>query len=102
MSYDVDIDRWDGNYTSNMREFFVWAFETDDHFKGYHQKPASELLIALRKAIRKIEDTPAVELERFNAQNGWGDVKSATKFLREMAEACEEARMPTHPVYVSW
>lgn len=110
MSFDVYVaDQWVANYTSNMGAFFAWALDGtesenpqarcdsrdaifgkawDDGLNALHNLPAEQARERLRAALVRIAGTPSSELVRFNAENGWGKVETATEFLRKFFDAC--------------
>jgi hypothetical protein len=88
MSYDVDVaDEW-FNYTWNMSEFFRdFGVHPYTHMDG---KLAPVVAEKIRDALGAIETHSQEALSlRYDAENGWGSVKTATAWLESVRSACE-------------
>lgn len=95
MSYDVTVDD-SFNYTYNLAPFFK-HFGAD--INSLHGLAAPDAERILTVALVRIAQTPTSELERFDADNGWGKWDTATNFLRNIRDDCR--RNPDQTVEVS-
>lgn len=81
-----------GNYTSNMGAFFIHFGVGPRFMDGVAAQTFEE---ALDSALERIQAESlgtgiALLKRRFDAPNGWGDVESATAWLREMRAKLRE------------
>lgn len=91
----VSLGILDENYTSNLREFFIWFL--GESLTDFNGKDASDLSDAIAKGFDKLggrgkEECPQLEfLREFEPDNGWGSVLSAIGFLSRIYAACLKA-----------
>lgn len=117
MSYDIwleadlggkeraSLDHDDpGNITYNVDPMFALALgepEAGVHsgadvvlhlkepaLKRFIDKPASEAVEPLRRAVERMEADPA-PYQALNPENGWGDYEGALDYLKRFLAACE-------------
>lgn len=91
MSYDVIAGDRDLNYTSNMRRFFTDFGAYPGDWAGRPRKEVgAEIGEALRHIARRVREDGGWHhlATEYNASNGWGEVRSATKFLIEAWAGC--------------
>lgn len=101
MSYDVGVryERCDAcgreageqealNYTSNMAP--AWR-EAGAQIHDWNDRPVSDCMAELERAIRNVTARPE-EFVRFEPGNGWGDVETMLRWLREI-----RAMFEAHP-----
>jgi hypothetical protein len=97
VSYWVSVGDAHLNMTSNMRRMFIYY---GVHMPALNGQPAAEVAVRLRTALAAIDRTSVDKLDTFNARNGWGDWRAATRFLWAIHDACRAD--PTDTVRVSW
>lgn len=86
MSYDITAGGKWFNYTSNMHRFFTDFGAYPGDWEGQNRYEVADKLDV---AIKQIESNDLDALKReYDAPNGWGEVGSATQFLREVRDAC--------------
>lgn len=106
MSYDISLfidagngpialDLLDVNYTWNLGDFFEWVL--GKRLGDYNGEVAADLRYDIEQGMEKIQRHKN-ELSKFNPDNGWGDVASATACLAKIGIAC--ARAPRAKVSV--
>lgn len=86
MSYDVTAGGEWFNYTSNMHRFFKDFGAYPGDWEG---RSRYEVADELDVAIKQIQSNDLDALKReYDAPNEWGEVGSATQFLRKVRDAC--------------
>lgn len=89
MSYDVTAEET-YNMTSNMRAFFTTMLGRPlESLDGLDSNAVAPILT---NALIKIARTSTRDLQEFDADNGWGDWETSTKFLRAIRDDCRHNR----------
>lgn len=86
----ITLGLLDWNYTSNVSGMWRRAMPETDGLYGFDGKQAGEVLPALVRGIRDMEDNPA-PYRAMNPSNGWGSFDSQLAALRELADAFRAA-----------
>lgn len=90
MSYDIRIAGHDFNYTWNLADFF-YDLLPHGGIKGLDNLTGADAASDLSKAFLRLKAMPPREVERkYNPQNGWGDVFTATILLGTLLALCHE------------
>lgn len=105
MSYDLQIGDRDFNYTWNLGDFFREYIKSDttEGLEALHNATGKESSVLLRSALERIKSDsykrdngqPAWKYfgEKYDPDNYWGDVMSATLFITGLYfAACDNPR----------
>jgi hypothetical protein len=84
--YEVKL--FEANYTSNVSPMWQKANVYNALYES-NGKMAGDILDNLKAWVKFMEENP-VEFLPLNPSNGWGDYYGALKFLKDLAEVCEE------------
>jgi hypothetical protein len=88
VSYDVIAAGEDLNYTANMREFFKDFGVYPPDFDGKTRYQVADMI---DDALKDIQSRDPQELAtKYNAENGWGSVRSAVEWLKRVRMACRK------------
>lgn len=105
MSYDLDIGNSSFNYTWNLSDFFreYIKYEHKEGLEALDGLTGSETMPILRDAILSIKSDSYKRVngqstweyfsKKYDPENYWGDVMSATLFITELYfAACDNKR----------
>lgn len=85
-----------GNMTSNCSG--MWAKALGKPLAELDGLNAGEQIAILEKAVLDMRDNP-LEYEGLEPSNGWGDLKSAKRYLNDLLSACQQN--PKAFIYIS-
>lgn len=94
MSYDIHIAGHDFNYTWNLADFF-YDLLPHGGIKGLDNLTGADAASDLSKAFIRLKNmqsqSGATHIEKkYNPENGWGDVFTATILLGTLLALCYE------------
>jgi len=106
MSYDTSLvtrcrhcsngkQHYDANYTYNVSGMFRLALygstESEKGWTSLDGMKVSDALPMLNKAYEHMSDpVNANTYRKMNPSNGWGDFEGATRYLKDLLDACRE------------